>query len=33
MKFYQNVCDDFLYEMKKYEDKRNLFYIEIGDDE
>lgn len=29
---YQKACDDFLYEMKKYEDKRNSFYIEIGDD-
>ncbi|MGL5280085.1 MAG: hypothetical protein ACRC8M_13630 [Cetobacterium sp.] len=27
---YQKACDEFLYEMKKYEDKRNSFFIEIG---
>ena len=30
---YQKACDDFLYEMKKYEDKRNSFFIEIKEDE
>ncbi|MGL4954450.1 MAG: hypothetical protein ACRC4Y_03100 [Cetobacterium sp.] len=29
---YQKACDEFLYEMKKYEDKRNSFFIEIGED-
>ena len=27
---YQKACDDFLYEMKKYTNKRNSFFIEIG---
>ena len=26
---YKKACDEFLYEMKKFEDKRNSFYVEI----
>ncbi|MGL4955324.1 MAG: hypothetical protein ACRC4Y_07630 [Cetobacterium sp.] len=29
---YQKACEEFLYEMKKHEDKRNSFHIEIEED-